>query len=140
MNTLKIFVAAFCGGCVLLGTLYVLVPSGNISKPVKFAICLCFLLSVLTVALNRKDDITPAFSYSETDFENERLSAEAARLVFAAALDSANIKFSKITVFTDKSQTGGISITKVYVYTSAAKDEVNAAIGSDDYGLVIINE
>ena len=68
------------------------------------------------------------------------LSEAAAKLVFYRALTDAGIKFSKITVFTDKSAQGGISITKVYVYTAADYRDVKAVIGSNDYKLVVINE
>ncbi|MBR4909944.1 MAG: hypothetical protein IKZ47_01310 [Clostridia bacterium] len=140
MNSIRVFVTAFCAGCILLGVLYILVPKGNMSKPVRFAVCLCFLLSLITAFTVPGIGDIPDFLVSSADFRNEQLSAEAARAVFASALNSANIEFSKISVFTDKSGSGGINITKVYVYSGAKPEDIKNVIGSDDYELVVINE
>lgn len=140
MSAVKTFIAAFCTGCVLLGLLSILVPESRLSKTLKYAFSLCFLCLCLSAAVKISGIDMPDIRLTENNFEDERLSAASARTVFASALENANIKFSKITVFTDKNEQGGISITKVYVYTACAYDEVSAVIGSDDYDLVVLNE
>ena len=140
MNAAKGFIAAFSGGCVFLGALYILVPEGKLSKAVKYTVSLCFLCVILSAATATCNASFPEFKVSKGDFDDERLSADSARLVFANALTSAGINFSKIIVFTDKSEDGGIIITEVYVYTEAPSEAVSAAIGSDSYKLVVVNE
>ena len=140
MSAVRGFVTAFCLGCVLLGALYILVPKGNISKSVRYAFCLAFLCMVISAGFKLTKIEFPVFSTDESQFENERLSAAAAQMIFAEALSESEINFSKITVFTDKSDAGGISISKVYVYTDCPFQKVSAVIGSDAYELVVINE
>lgn len=140
MNTAKTFIASFCAGCVMLGALSILVPKGNLSRAVKYAISLAFLCTVLSVAVTLGSFDLPDIKTGGKDFTDESLSAAAAKTVFAEALSGADIIFSKIRVFTDKSDSGGISITKVWVYTAAPIEKVNAVIGSKDYEVVVINE
>ena len=125
---------------MFLGALYILVPDGKLSKAVKYTMCLCFLCVIVTAASSLSGFSLPDFSTGRGGFSDERLSAQTAAAVFKAALAGAGINFSKITVFTDKTESGGIDITKVYVYTAAPYEEVAAVIGSDSYGLVVINE
>ena len=140
MSGIKTFIAAFCTGAVLLGILYVLAPENGSKKAVRYAFCLCFLCLVLSAAVKLSGSDFPDFSTAAQSFDNEELSVAAARTVFAAALSENNINYKKITVFTDKLKSGGISITKVCVYTAADYAEVNAVIGSENYDLVVINE
>lgn len=140
MNTLKVFISAFCVGSIALGVLYILVPKGNLSKSVRYTFCLCLLCTVLSAAANILGGDFPQLTENARDFSNDSLSVAAARLTFEAALTRENIKFSEINVFTDKTDSGGISITKVLVYTHCSFSEVNAVIGSNLYELVVINE
>ena len=140
MSALKGFVAAFCGGCIVFGLISILVPKGNMSKTVKYAISLAFLCAVLAVSVGLSRLEMPEISVQEKDFSDERLSAATARMIFAQALSENGIKFSKINVFTDKFDSGGINISKVCVYTSESVEKVSAVIGSKDYELVVLNE
>ena len=140
LSAVKIFITAFCTGAVLLGILYILVPKGQSGKAVRYAFCLCFLGLVLSAAVKISGGDFKGFSQKTQDFGNEKLSAAAARTVFAEALTDAGVNYKKITVFTDKTESGGINITKVYVYTSASAEEVNAVVGSDNYEVVVMNE
>lgn len=140
MSTVKTFIMAFCSGCILLGALCILLPKNNISKAAKYAISLAYLCIIISVSVGLKSAGFMATTDTQKDFSNEQFSAAAARMIFAEALEAADINFSKITVFTDKSQSGGISITKVYVYTASPIEKVSAVIGSKDYELVVVNE
>ena len=139
MSAVKGFIAAFSGGCVFLGALYILVPEGKLSKAVKYTVSLCFLCVILSAATVSCNASFPEFTVKEGDFDSERLSADSARLVFEGALTSAGINFSKITVFTDKTEDGSINIIEVYVYTDASSEAVAAVIGSGSYKLVVVN-
>lgn len=140
MSALNGFIVAFCIGCIVLGALYILVPKGNISKAVKYAFSLVFLCVILTSALKLSVSDIPRLSTDSKDFADERFSAAAAQTVLSEALTGADINFTKITVFTDKTESGGININKVYVYTSEREEKVMEIIGSDAYELVVINE
>ena len=134
------FVTSFCVGCIVLGTLYILIPEGNISKAVSYAMSLTFLCVVLSAGLKLSKFDIPQIAESDNGFSNERLSAASAQMIFSDALASEGINFSKITVFTDKSESGSISITKVLVYTEAPIEQVNSVIGSEIYEVVVVNE
>ena len=140
MSTFKTLVTAFSTGAIVLGALYILVPNGGSKKAVRYAFCLSFLCIILSVAVRFSGSDFPVFKTDAQNFSNESLSAAIARTVFASALNENNIKYKKMTVFTDKTDSGGINITKVFVYTAATFREVDAVIGSDNYKLVVINE
>ena len=140
MSAVREFAAAFCIGCVALGVLYILVPDGNISNAVKYAFTLVFLCMILGAAVKISSFKISGFSAGARDFGDERVSAAAAQMIFAEALSGENINFSKITVFTDKTESGGINITKVYVYTPETPEKIISVIGSDIYEVVVINE
>ena len=133
------FVTAFCVGSIILGALYILVPEGSLSKPVSYAFGIAFLCLILSVGKLTSINL-PQIDYKSAEFANERLSAASAEMIFSEALAREDINFSKITVFTDKTESGGISITKVVVYTDASPVQVNAVIGSDGYEVLVINE
>lgn len=62
MNSINSFIIGFCGSCVLLGFLYMLCPTGNMSIPVRYIFCLCFLCSVIGAAIS-----IPSPDFSEFD-------------------------------------------------------------------------
>ena len=137
---IKAFITAFCLGCIVIGALYIMIPERKMSKPVSYAFSLAFLCLVLSAAGRINNISVPKISESADELNNERLSAAAAQMVFAEALSREGIKFSKITVFTDKSESGSISITKVCVFTAAGYEKVRSVIGSDSYEVVVVNE
>lgn len=141
MDGLNSFIISFCGSCILLGILYMLCPSGNMSAPVKYVFCLCFVCCVIGAAIASP---SPDFSYFDrTDREdilNEQNTAVTAVTVFSEALRQSNTNFSKIMVDTNKMSDGSIIISKVTVYSDEDKSKIIQAIGSDSYEVVIINE
>ena len=48
MNGLSLFITSFCGACVLIGALYILCPDSAMSKSIKYALSLVFIISVIT--------------------------------------------------------------------------------------------
>ncbi len=141
MNGLSSFIISFCAGCILLGFLYMLCPSGSMRASVKYVFSLCFVCCVIGAAAALP---TPDFSYFESAYEGEILteknSAVTAQTVFAEALNNKEINFTKITVDTNKLTDGSIIINKVTVYTTEPPQKINDAIGSDSYEVVIVNE
>lgn len=135
------FIISFCTGCVLLGFLYMLCPSGNMSAPVKYVFCLCFVCCVIGTALSiPSPDFLEFEKIGNTDILTEQNTAVTAQSVFGEALRQQNISFRKITVNTNKLQDGSIFISKVTVYTSEPTQNVLAVLDSDSYEVVVINE
>lgn len=141
MQGLNAFIISFCSSCILLGFLYILCPSGNMSAPVKYIFCLCFVCCVVATAISIP---MPDFTNFNESYDNELLTeqntAVTAQLVFCEALRGQNINFRKIAVDTNKLSDGSIIISKVTVYTDEKAQKINDAIGSDSYEVEVINE
>lgn len=141
MSGLSSFIISFCSGCILLGFLYMLCPSGNMSASVKYVFCLCFICCVIGSAFTLP---SPNFSYFDKAQSGEILTEQnvsvTAEAVFGEALRDSNINFRKITVDTNKTEDGSIIISKVTVYSGADEEEIIQAIGSDSYEVCVLNE
>ena len=141
MNGFYSFVLAFCTVCAVLGGLGVIVPSGNFANPIKYIFCLCFVCVILgsVISIGKVDFSIMGESEELTVSE---IGAEVlARQTFEEALRNADIEFEKIKVFTDKSESGGIFITEVEVYSHESFAKINEIISSDGaYEVRVINE
>lgn len=143
MNIFSSFTAAFCSASVFIGALYMLCPDGVISKSLKYILGLVFILSVISaaaIAVGKWDFKMPEIN---TDYEDSyTLQTSAAEYVYAYALTDAGIDFSKITVCTDKSENGSISINKVIICTDCEKSRVLAVLGeaAENIEVEIIND
>lgn len=145
MNTFGAFVTSFCTVCVLLGGMLLLCPSGALEKPVKYAFCLAFLVCVLTAAggLSRLELSAGVRGNTGSLAQTTpAMAAAAAESAFRLALKNAGIPFSKVTVRTDKSDSGGIIITKVIVVSSGPPEKIRQALGADagNYEVEIADE
>lgn len=141
MSGINSFIVSFCGGCILLGVLYMLCPTGNMSKSVKYVFCLCFVCMVIGAALSIKPpDLSMFDDIKHTEILTEQNVAVTAQTVFGEALTQKNINFRKITVNTNKISDGSIVISKVTVYTDEPQQKVTEVVGSDSYEVVVINE
>lgn len=142
MSGFQTFVTAFCTVCVLLGGLFLLCPSGNLAKPVKYVFCLVFLLCVLTSALGLKRVQLDYKSSAQPLQAADGMGVAAAEYAFRLALTNEGIQFSKITVCTDKSDDGSIIITKVIVCSSDSAQKIRQVLGENagHYEVEIVNE
>ena len=141
MNGWHSALTALCAGMILIGALHILTPGGAMEKSVKGVLSTVFLLSVLTACL-------PAFrgfstqigaKREEAKAENQSLMETNAEYVVMEVLKKADIPFSKITVRTDKSDDGSISISKVIIVTDCEPQTVRAALsGIDESQEVVI--
>lgn len=141
MQGLNSFIVSFCSGCILLGFLYMLCPSGSMSKSVKYIFCLCFLCCI--VGASTAVQIPQISQFNTTDqgeILTEQNAAAVAQSVFSEALSSGDINFRKILVDTNKTDNGSIIISRVTVYTDVSADIISQAIGSDSYEVCVINE
>ncbi len=137
------FFTSFCVGSILIGSLYIICPEGNISKHVKYVFSLIFLIIVISAAnIPLKSISADIFSEKENIIETEGLDKSSAEYVFAYTLKNQNINFSKISIFTDKTNDGSIVITKVVIVTNEPKEKVINALDGllDNREVEIINE
>lgn len=141
MNGINSFIISFSSSCILLGFLYMLCPSGNMSASVKYIFCLCFVCCIVGSALSIKQ---PDFSMIEkaqnAEIITEQNASVTAQMIFSEALTQKNINFRKITVDTNKLADGSIVISRITVYTSEPPQKVLEAIKSDSYEVIVINE
>ena len=141
MSAIKGFIISFCSSSIVLGFLFMLCPSGSISKSVKYIFCLCLICSVVASASVLKE---PDFYFFNKDSHGEVLTeknvAITAQMIFSEALTKQNINFRKITVDTNKLADGSITIDKVVVYTNESLITITQLIGSESYEVIVINE
>ena len=129
MSRFQAAVSALCAALIVIGALCLLIPGGTMGKSVKKVLSLVFLLSVLSACL-------PAFRglsvqivpRPQTETDHVALHETNAEFVIKEVLQKAGVSFSKITVRTDKSDDGGISISKVIIVTDCKEETVKAAL------------
>ena len=141
MQEINSFIISFCTSCILLGFLYMLCPSGNLSASVKYIFCLCFLCCVITVAIKIKPpDFTMFNEIKSHEILTEQNTAVTAQIIFGEALKKQNISYRKIVVDTNKLSDESIIISRITVYTNDSLQRVSEVIGSEDYEVVVIND
>ena len=113
------------------------------SKPVKYILGLVFLVTVISAAGLISDGFRSDISFN-TDIEtsDEELKAAAAKYVYVKVLKAAEINFSEITVCTDKTEDGGIVISKLIIYSDCAEERIRGALGAaaENIEVEIVNE
>lgn len=137
------FITSFCIGSVLIGSLYIICPKGNISNQIKYIFSLVFLIIIISAAnIPLKSIDFDTLSPTDLQIHTENLETSAAEYVFSYALKRQNIKFEKISIFTDKTDNQSIVITKVVVVTNETPQKViNALEGLlENREVEIINE
>ena len=88
---------------------------------------------ILSAILNIKlDDFKDFKTDKEITVSTENLEKEVIRLTFVEALRSQNIKFTEITVCTNKNADGSISISKVVVFSDESKEAIIKALSFPD--------
>ncbi len=123
------FFISFCTGCILIGALYMLCPDGNISKPVKHIFSLVFLIIIISAAnipIKNIDFSIPSASALEID--SDTLQIANAEYVFSKTLTSQNVDFKEISFCTDKTDDGGIVITKVIIVSNEPREKIIKAL------------
>ena len=124
------FVISFCAGCILIGSLYIICPEGNISKTVKAVFSLVFLVIIISAANIPLKSIDLDFSPTTETANFNDMQITAAEYVFSYTLSQQNINFSKIQLFTDILDDGSIVITKVVITSSEPKEKIINALGA----------
>lgn len=143
MNYFSSLLTAVCAACILIGALYMLCPDGAMKKSVSYILGLVFLLSVISASgiTVKKADINITLP-KVTSADTTALSTAAAEYVYASALKAAGIEFYEITVCTNKSEDGSISISKVLIRSDCEKGRILEALGeaAKNFEVEVINE
>ena len=142
MNAFSSFAAALCAACVLIGALHLTVPDGAMSKPVKYALSVVFISSVIAAAAIPLKKINIDFTAPRSaEYSADSLYAASAEYVYGRLLESAGIEFTKITVCTDKSDGDSIIISKVTVFSGQSAAEIKRALGvvAENYEVEVVN-
>lgn len=143
MNFLSSVITAFCAACIFIGSLYILCPDGAVSKSIKYILSLVFLISVIAAAgavTNKGNIILP--SPSNYKIDTEALDTANAELIYSYLLRLGGIDFTKISVYTDKSEDGSIIISKVLIYSNQSREEILECLdgAAENTEVEIINE
>ena len=143
MSSLTSFLTALCAACVFIGAIHIICPDGNMGKPVKYVLSLVFIVTVISSAGLLRGGFNADISFkASAETSDEALKAASAKYVYEQSLKSAEINFTEITVCTDKSEDGGIVISKVIIYSDCNKERVLAALGeaAKNLEVEIVNE
>ena len=102
---------------------------------------LIIIISAANVPLKNIDFTMPTISPTDNENYNE-MQISSAEYVFSEALKSQNINFSKISIFTDKTDDDSIVITKVVIVSNDTREKILNALGglSENREVEIINE
>lgn len=120
-----------------------LCPEGSISKSVKYLLSLVFLVMVVSAAGMGVKNLDINFDFTQqAAVSTEQLEGVNIRLIFEETLRQNGINFEEITVFTDKLETGGISITKVIIRSDCEKEKISSVLSNvaNSIEVEVINE
>ncbi len=143
MSWFNSLITAFCTAGICFGAILIISPGGKMEKSVKYVLSLCFLLIIISIAGVRvkiKDFEVDFKSYSSVDIKE--IENKTAEYTFELTLKNAGIEFEEIYVSTDILPQGGISCTKVKIYTDCDRQRVVTALGGEkqDFEVEVINE
>lgn len=141
MNYLASFITSFCAACVFIGALYMLAPDGVMHKSVKYILTLVFVLSVISAAaITAKNRNIEIDKFSAEEINTAALDEETAHFVFESTLKGCEIEFSKITVCTNKTESGSISISKVIICTHCPEEKIMTALNGLTENIEVVVE
>lgn len=143
MSGLNSFLTAFCAALVFIGAMHLISPDGIMLKPVKYILSLVFLVTVITAAGLLQKDFDSGITFeTEIATDSGELNTSAAKYVYQQALKAAQINFSEITVCTDKTEDGGIVISKLIIYSDSTEERIRTALGAaaEKIEVEVVNE
>ncbi len=143
MNGLASFLMSFCVSAIFIGAIFIICPNGKMSKPIKYIFSLVFTVILITAV--SKTEIAPddwEFEFKADTSQSDALKIQSAEYVWGQCLKSANINFQKITVCTNKTEDGGITISKVIIFSNENEEKIFTALGdlAKAYEVEIKNE
>ena len=145
MNEFKAVILGICIASVSLGAMYMLRPSGNTEKTVRFGFAVIFLTLTLSLFISfftGGTKILPTYAVSPDLSAAEKITKISAKQIVAEVLRDKGLEFKEIEIFTNIEESGGISIKRITVETDENAerviDSINAVIKSG--GVEVINE
>lgn len=99
------------------------------------------IISAANIPFKKIDFSLPVTATAENE-NYVSMQSFAAKYVYSKALESQNINFSEISIFTDKTADGSIIITKVVITSSDTKEKILKAISGigENREVEIVNE
>ena len=145
MNEFKSVILGICIASIGLGAMYMLKPEGATAKAVRFAFAVIFLTLTVTLVVSlfvKGDRLLPSLSSDTELLSYESIARLEAEQLAAEVLKEKGIKYEKIEIFTNKEDSGSISIKRITVKTNEnpeyVRDSITAVIKAD--GVEVINE
>ncbi len=140
MNNLSEFIISFCVVSASIGAVSFIVPSGKMSKSVKYIITLSVLTVLLSISLKIANINIDYKSFNAVTLEQD-VPEKAVKTAVEATLDKNNIEYEKVEIITDKSDGTSIDYIKVIVYSDENEEKIKKAIGeNENIEVLIINE
>lgn len=142
MSNLAVFFSSFCVSAILIGALYIICPGGEISKSVKNIFALVFTLVITSSAVT----VNPVFDFGGDFSQNEGVTSvidiSSAVYVYSECLKAEKIEFSEISVLTNKTEDGGIVISKVIIFSNEDKEKILSALSvvAQNLEVEVVNE
>ncbi len=132
MNTLSSIILGISSAAILIGSLFVLCPSGGMGRTLRYVFTLVFLGCCVSLFL-KIGKVEFRFPEYETAVDNTvaaGMTAAQAEYICRAALIDQNISFSQINIFTDIDETGSIFIKRIEVVSRDNAEKIRQTINS----------
>lgn len=142
MNYLSSFFISFCVSSVFIGAVFILCPTGQMSKPVRFVFSLVFTLIIISSALKIDFDLNFTLDTAEIESKASAVEESSAVYVYSECLKANEIDFSEISVLTTKTDDGRIVISKVLIFSKEEKNKILSALSviAQNLEVEVINE
>ncbi len=130
MENIAQIVMGLSAAAIFIGAMFIMTPTGNISKSVRYVFTLVFFCSCIALFIGVGDIKLDFGSASgKTDYTAAcELTKTQAEYICAAALKDNDISFNKISVSTDIDEAGGIFISSIKVYSSCDAEQIKKII------------
>ena len=130
MSQITQMVMGLSAAAIFIGAMFMLAPTGNMHKSVRYVFTLVFLCVCITIFLKLGKFNFDKFSVTQnTDYTvAQNLTKIQAEQICAAALPDNNISFNKISVITDNNEVGGIFISNVIIESDENADLIKKSI------------
>ena len=116
METVRQIASTVAVSAVIIGSVYIICPNGQMSRPVKYIAGLIILLCIVTPFMSASFDIDKTETSMDFSLSAEPMLIKQTEYIAEAVLTEHNIEFDKIEVSMDISDDGSISIYRIYLY------------------------
>lgn len=116
METVRQIAATVSVSAILIGSVYIICPSGQMNRPMKYIAGLIILLCIVTPFMSASFDIDKIETSVNFSVSAEQMLIKQTEYIAEAVLKEHGIEFDKIEVSMDISDYGGISIYRIHLY------------------------